>query len=133
MKKLLKIFAVLMLAVLTLTALVACAPNSDPAEAKAALKKNGYSVIELPTLGFGDVDVVISGTKVVEGTDGEDDKIEHITIYYYESDGAADLAWDDIKAKSDEEKEDNKSEDWVIKKSGNMIYYGTSAGVKAAR
>lgn len=57
--------------------------------------------------------------------------IQHVTIYYFESAEKAEAAWDAIKNKSESDKENDS--DWTIESSGAMIWYGTSAAIKAAR
>ena len=109
--------------------LVSCGgPNSDPDKALDSLKENEYAAAEdkilIPTalrlLGVDDIDTVISGTN----KDGE-----HVTIIYFEDSAAANDAWENVKEYFEEAKDDN----WTIKKSGAMIYFGTSAGIKAAK
>ncbi len=141
MKKFTKIFTLALVAVLALTVFVACGPNADPTKALAALKENGYTALSDDTLtpgllsiaGIKDVDCVVTGTLVVEGEGEEDDKVEHVTIVYFEDADAAKAAWEDMQEHAAEEDEDSKDSDWTIKLSGAMIYYGTSAAIKAAR
>ncbi len=133
MKKLTKILTLLLLVVLCLTMLVACAPNSDPDKAQASLKEAGYTVVrsdKLAALFLDDLDCLITGTKSVETEDGET-KIEHVSIYYFHNAEAAKKAWESIQDESEDEKDDES--DWVCKISGKMIYYGTKAAVSAAR
>ncbi len=136
MKKCAKIIALSLVAVLALAVLVACAPNSDPDKAVKALEKNGYTAAKdetiipaaLRLLGVKDIDCVISGTKT------EDDKTETVTVIYFGSADAAKDAWDEVQKYAEDKKDDDeKDSDWVCKQSGAMIYYGTKAGVKAAR
>ena len=134
MKKFAKVMAVMMVAVIALALLVSCAPNSDPDKALSALKENGYTAARdsliVPTaltlVGVKGIEVVISGTKVVDGT------TEHVTIIYFNNSSSANDAWDDVK-KYAEDNKDDKDSNWVFAKSGAMIYYGTSAAIKAAK
>lgn len=129
MKKSIKLIALALVAVMMCAVLVACAPAKDPADAKAALEENGYTALKIDGLGLlayvwagDDVDTVVTG---VNG-DGE-----NVTIIYYEDNEAANNAWEDIQEYAEGEKDEET--DWVCKKSGNMIYFGTSAAVKAAK
>jgi hypothetical protein len=139
MKKITKILAIALLAIMSLTVLAACAPNADPDKAKAALEKNEYKATKSTgmavdatelLLGIDDLECIITGTKTVENEDGET-KVEHVTIYYFEDAKAAKAAFAKLQGESDEEKEEET--DWVFKQSGAMVYYGTKAAVKAAR
>ena len=126
MKKFAKIMAVVLVAAMALAVLVACGPASDPDKAKAALEANGYTAVNLPTGGIAGVKAIVSGTKgLLSGN------AQTITIYYFNDADAANDAWEEIKQKSDSEGKDKS--DWVIAKSGTMIYYGTSQAVKDAR
>lgn len=134
-KSIVRILALSLVAVMMCVALVSCAPNSNPEKAADALKDNGYTVTTVENEGLGalamaaftaagieDLECVVSGTN----KDGE-----HVTIFYFEDSKAANAEWEDVKGYF----EDNEDEDsdWTIKKSGAMIYYGTSAGIKAAK
>ena len=139
MKKFAKIAALVMVAVMSLALLVACAPNGDPDKAAAALKKNEYTggkdstVIPaaLTLLGVKGVDCAVSGSKIVEDKDGNK-KGESVTIVYFVNADSANSAWDKVKGYA-EDKKDKDESDWTIEKSGKMIYWGTKAGIKAAR
>ncbi len=130
MKKALKIVAIMLVAVMSLAVLAACAPNSDPEKALAGLKEAGYSATKLPAFGIAGATSVVSGTKVEKDDEGNT-VIQHVTIYYFESAAKAEEAWDTIKSKSESDKENDS--DWTIESSGAMIWYGTSAAIKAAR
>lgn len=139
MKKITKILSVALLAVMCLTLLVACAPNSDPDKAAAALKENDYITVKTESnalkavtllLGIDGVECMVSGTGTSEDKDGNT-HAEHVTIWYFESSSAAKSAMNKLQSKSDEENKDNDN-DWVFKQFGSMIYYGTKNGVKAA-
>lgn len=135
-KSIIKVLALSLVAVMMCLALVSCgAPNSDPEKAAKALKDNDYTVTTVENSGLGaiamavftaagieDLECVVSGTNA----DGE-----HVTIFYFEDSKAANEEWEDVKAYFEDEEDDDS--DWTIKKSGAMIYYGTSAGIKAAK
>ncbi|MBQ7347139.1 MAG: hypothetical protein IJW55_04205 [Clostridia bacterium] len=134
MKKALRILALSIVLVTLVAAFASCGgPAKDPDDALAALKENDYAAAEdkvliplaLKALGVDDIDSVVSGTKTADG------KVEHITIVYFEDKDAANEAWETVEKYAEDNKEDDS--DWVVKKSGAMIYYGTSAGVKAAK
>ena len=136
MKKITKILAIALLAIMSLTVLAACAPNADPDKAVKSLEKNGYKAGKedgllsgILSLGLEGLDCIVSGSKSVEDKDGET-KIEHITIYYFEDSDAAKAAFEKLQSKSEDEKEDET--DWVFKQSGAMIYYGTKAAVSSS-
>lgn len=135
MKKILSSVLICVLLVGTMLALVSCGgPNADPAKALAALKENGYTAAEdkyvVPTalaiLGVKDIKTVISGTKKA------DDELETVTIIYFDDADAAKAAWEDVQDYADGEKDDEET-DWVVAQSGAMIYFGTKAGVAAAK
>ncbi len=138
MKKFAKVFAVALVCVLAVAMFVACAPNSDPEKAKAALEKNDYKALHddkvipaaLTLLGVKGVDSAVTGTKTVD--DGDSKKTESVTIVYFSSADAANDAWDEMQKYADDQNKD-KDSDWTVKKSGKMVYFGTSAAIKAAR
>ena len=135
MKKFVKVLALTLVLVMSVAMLASCgAPNKDPEKALEALKENEYTAakdstiipVALALVGVKDIDCVVSGTAKI------DDKLEHVTIIYFEDKDAAEAAWEKVQEYAEDKKSDEDT-DWVIKKSGAMIYYGTSAGVKAAK
>ena len=138
MKKFAKIAALALVVVMSLAMLVACAPNSNPDKAIEALKKNGYTAAKdanvipaaLTLVGVKGVDTIISGTK--SSGEGDDAKVDHVTVIYFASADQAKTAWDKVKSYAEKDK-DSKDSDWTITQSGKMIYYGTKAGIAAAR
>ncbi len=135
MKKTLRLIALALVLVMSVAMLASCgAPNKDPDDAVAALKDNGYTAgkdnVAIPTalriLGVDGVKTVITGSAVI------DDKFETVTVIYFESKDDANDAWEKVQEYANDKKDD-KAEDWVCKKSGAMIYYGTPAAVKAAK
>ncbi|MBQ7828909.1 MAG: hypothetical protein IJ345_01390 [Clostridia bacterium] len=130
-KSIVRILALSLVAVMMCVVLVSCGgPNADPDKALASLKDNEYSAAEdkllIPTalrlLGVDDIDTVITGTN----KDGE-----HVTVIYFEDKAAANDAWEDVQEYFEETSDEDSN--WTIKKSGAMIYWGTSAGIKAAK
>ena len=140
-KTITKVLALTLVAVMMCAILVSCdAPNADPEKALAALKDNGYTaekieneglgalaIAALSAAGISDVECVVSGTAKI------DDSVEHVTIIYFEDADAAKAEWEDVQKYIDSSKKDGEESEWVIEKSGNMIYYGTKNGVKAAK
>ena len=104
MKKFAKIAALALVVVMSLAMLVACAPNSNPDKALEALKKNGYTAAKdanvvpaaLTLVGVKGVDTVISGTK--SSGEGDDAKVDHVTVIYFASADQAKAAWDKVKS-----------------------------------
>ena len=127
MKKFAKITAVALIAIMALAVLVACGPASSPDKAEKALKSNDYVVTNVKGSGYTGLTAVVTGTKVSLSDP------QFIMIYYFESASAANDAWESIK--SDAEKNSNKKNDsdWVVAKSGKLIYFGTKQAVKDAR
>lgn len=126
MKKFAKIMALMLVVAMGVAMLVACAPASNPEKALSALKENGYSAA-LMVLGVKGVDCVVSGSNGTEGKEG------HVTIVYFTSKDAADSAWESVQKYAKSEDKESKDSDWEIKKSGKMIYWGDSNGIKSAR
>ena len=46
---------------------------------------------------------------------------------------SADSAWESVQKYAKSEDKESKDSDWEIKKSGKMIYWGDSNGIKSAR
>ena len=140
MKKFAKIMAVALVAVMALALLVSCGPASDPDKALAALKGNDYKaatkLTDAISLGLteaalgserGDLVAIVSGSK----TD-DNQKLQTVTILYFKDAASASKAWNKAQEYAEGEK-DKDASDWVVAKSGAMIYYGTSQAVKDAR
>ncbi len=135
MKKALRLVALSLVLVTLVAAFASCGgPAKDPDDALAALKENEYkagkseaiAVGALALFGIKDVDAVVSGSATI------DDKFETVTILYFKDKDAANEAWENAQKYADDEKDD-KAENWVCKKSGAMIYFGTPNAVKAAK
>ena len=141
MKTFAKILCLSLVAVMLCATLASCAPAAKAEDAVAALKDNGYTAekseyagaIGLAALGIKGVDSVVMGTKTEKVDDK--DKLQAIMIIYFTDADAAKTAEEKVQKYSDDEKKENKDEDsdWVFKRSGKMIYFGTKAAVKAAR
>ena len=134
MKTTMKLIALALVLTLSVLTLVSCfAPNANPDKAIAALKDADYKAVEddtvtpliLAGLGVKDVETVVTGTAVI------DDKIEHVTIIYFDDAEDAKAAWEKVKEYAEKEDKDEKDTDWTIAKSGKMIWYGTKAAIKA--
>ena len=134
MKKTIKFVAFAMVALMLMLTLVSCSakPNSDPEKALQALKDNGISMATNDTtiqpagyklMGVNAVKSVVSGA----GTTKDGDAAV-IYILYFESDSAANDAYDKVK----KDAESKKIDGLVIEISGSMIYFGNKAGIKAA-
>ena len=136
MKKILSTVLVCVLLLGCVFTLASCGtPNSDPAEAKAALDDAGYKAditddpIELAFYGAIGIKSVVSGYKAAE----DDDKIlDAVSIYYFKDDADMDKAYETIEKFFNEAKEEEEDLDLEIGKSGNMIWFGTSDAIKAA-
>lgn len=136
MKKFAKIAALALVVVMSLAMLVACAPNSNPDKAIEALKKNGYTAAKDTALSKAmqlagiEVNAIVSGTKT--SGEGDNAKLDHVTIVYFDNADAAKNAWDKVKSFAEKDK-DSKDSDWTMAQSGKIIYYGTKDGINAAR
>lgn len=136
MKKFSKVLALCLVTVFAALSLVACAPNSNPEKAEANLKDKGYKATRLTdaitltatelVLGCtrGDIVTIVSGTKIGE------DKTDTVTVIYFKDASVAKKCWDKANEKYGKSESDDE-DDWVIDRSGKMIYYGTKDGVKA--
>lgn len=137
MKKTIRFVAFAMVFFMLCLALASCGgPNADPIKALDALKENGVDwaikddialPITLKAFGVDGVDCVVSGTGKI------DEEYAHITIIYFEEAEDADAEWEDVSKYADKEKENINEADWVLKKSGKMIYFGTKNAIAAAK
>ena len=141
MKKTVRILTFTLVFVMLALTLASCGePKSKPADAVSALKKNDYTAVQdtliVPTalalLGV-KCDSVVTGSKTVEDKNG-DKKVESVTIVYFTDKDAATTAWEKVKSYAEDTNKDAKDnkDDFQIKQSGAMIYWGTKAGIKAA-
>ena len=126
MKKTLKIFVLMLIAILALTALVACGGDkypTNPDKAKEALEKDGYEVEEADAsdiaywaelLGVEVSDI----TAIFEGWEESTGKI--VVLFYFKDSAAADKAWNGEFVQ--EMVEDAKNEkDFNLEKKGSLI------------
>ena len=137
MKKFTRILCLALVAVMLCATLASCGgPASNPDDAVAALKENGYTAAKdnlivpaaLTLAGVKDIDTVISGTKV------EEDVFETITVIYFIDSDAAEAAFEKVEKYASEKKDDKAEEShWVVEQSGAMIYFGTKQAVKDAK
>lgn len=139
MKKLLKRILVIATAALMLVTLVSCGgPAADPEDAKAALEENGYTAVLLDGTAV-EIAAAALGVEDMEANLTAFKEDNAITIYYFENKDAAEAAWEKIEDEAEEakkeydEEKDEDDPDFVIKKSGAMIYFGTADAVKAAK
>ena len=139
MKKAIKLIALSLVLVMAVLALASCAaPNADPDKAEAALKDNDYKVQKYEgkistgfiSLAIGeDVDCAITAEKY----DDEKETMEFLCVLYFEEASDADDAWEKAQEYAEDQKDDDaKDSDWVVEKSGKMIWFGTKNAVKAA-
>lgn len=136
MKNSLRFLALAMVTVVLCLTLASCGgPNADPDKALSSLKDNGVKwagkdtvviPLALKAIGVDGIDCVVSGTGKI------DDEYAHITIIYFDEKDDANDAWDKVQDYADEKKDDDAT-DWVCKKSGKMIYYGTKNAISAAK
>ena len=137
MKKFTRILCLALVAVMLCATLASCGgPASNPDDAVAALKENGYTAAKdtlivpaaLKLAGVKDIDTVISGTKI------EEDVFETITVIYFTDSDAAEAAFEKVESYASEKKDDKAEEsNWVVEQSGAMIYFGTKQAVKDAK
>ena len=127
MKKTIKLIALALVLSLSVVMLASCLPpNSNPEKAIESLKENDYKAVEDDTvlplvfagLGIKDVDTVVTGTAVV------DEKVEHVTIVYFENADAAKAAWEDVKeyAEDKDKKEEKEKTAPLVKGSIDMWF-----------
>ena len=142
MKKFVRILSVVLVALMLLVTLTACAaPSKNAEKAIKSLEKSGYTVVHdtkvLPgifTFAGYDLTSVVTASKTVTDKNGEK-KIEFLSIYYFADKETAEKALEKVETYASEDKaEDNTAESrWVAPtRSGNIVYYGTKAAVKAA-
>ena len=142
MKRTLRLIALMLVVCMSMCILASCAPNADPDKALAALEKNGYIAAKDSTVVpiglnmafvIARVDATVKDCVVGSFDDEENDKVQSVTIVYFESKDDATAAFNAVKEYAEENKSEDEKTDFVFKQSGAMIYWGTSAGVKAAR
>lgn len=124
-KTIIKVVALALLAVMVCSLFVSCGgPASDPDKAEKALKDAGYLATNITTkLGYDGCTNIVSGAKISTG--------DFISIYYFDKKASADDAWEKIEENA--KKENEKESEFVCKKSGKVIYFGTKQAVKDAK
>ena len=133
MKKTFRLIALSLVLVVAMMALASCGkPNTDPAKAKAALEEAGYTATLIDSgltltgasaIYGGNVKAVLTGVKLADK--------EAVQVIYYEDADSAASAFETVKEFA--EKQNNDEETKIeIKKSGNMIWFGTKEAIKAA-
>ncbi len=141
MKTTCRVLALILVVAMMACTMISCAPAADPDAAVEALKKNDYTVLGDVASGVivvalnallkeeqVEIDELVSASK----TD-ENDKIQTVTIVYFKDAASADAAWDELKDYAEDDKEDAEASEWVVAKSGKMIYWGTKTAVADAR
>ncbi len=135
MKKSIKVLALAVVMLTVVAMLASCGgPAKDPSKALEALKKNDYTAerddtiipLGLALVGVEGIDCVVSGTKLTGDEKG------HVTIVYFDSADEAEAAFEKVEKYAKDNEDDDEESDWVIERKGAMIYYGNSAGIKAA-
>ncbi len=141
MKKLLRSLLAVMLISMMAVSLASCGISSDPKKTKEKLEAEGYSVM-LEQVNLGEA----LGDKTeayLVASNGE----ENVTITWYKNADDAKAAYEELeesykKAKKElKEMEDGELKDALKKKldnvaygrSGKIVWFGTKAGVKAAK
>ena len=129
MKKIISLALVCVMLVGAVFALSSCGKfDSTPEETAAALSEEGYEVSVNQAPADCKVYIYASYNNVNEKT------FEEIEIYYFESEGDAEAAFGAMSEKFDakiaEQDKDYKREYGI---SGDVIYYGTKAAIKAAK
>ena len=143
MKKIFRVMIAAMLMAVMAVSLCSCGIPSDPEKAKANLEKNGYAmdttlstvtVTGIFTAKYG-VDFFGNIDKVIFAVDKETGNDNVLIIYCKDAESAKKVNGDikELYGKIKEAaKENDENADVKSGKSGNVVYIGTSAGVKAA-
>ena len=98
-------------------------PNSDPEKAKESLKDEGYTVI--PSLA-----ALVPGIKNAYSARKGSDWIE---LYYLTEDADLDAVYEYVEGLYNDAKEKDEDIDLVIGKNSDVMWFGTSDAVKAAK
>ena len=128
MKRKATVFFCLTLCFLCLCSLCACAvPNSNPERAMASLEEAGYTVTEKRVSAL-----IHFGEGLSRAFEASRDW-EVIHVLYYESDSAADTAFETVRTLGDSYRPSGIGEDeWIVKRSGKCIYFGTKQAARDA-
>ena len=135
MKKMVKIIALAMVAVMLMLTLASCGakPSSDPAKAKEKLEKEGYEVMlvdnedALKLLGM---EGLVASLTASKGLLSEKDAQGVEILYFKDADSAKKVAETEEMKKAIEEA--NAEENGSAGRSGKIIWIGTKDAVKAA-
>ncbi len=131
MKRIISAVLVCILMVGCVFALASCGgPNSDPLKAKEALTEAGYTAVKFDADGnIGEIAIIaamkIAGISNIKNvvTGSKDGNVE-VTIIYFDTKDNAKAELEDVQ---------DYAGDKEVKQSGAMLYYGTEAGIKAAK
>ena len=118
----------LFLAILCLFSFSSCAvPNADPDRAISSLEEAGYTVTEKRVSAL-----IHFGEGLSRAFEASRDW-EVIHVLYYESDSAADTAFETVRTLGDSYRPSDIGEDeWIVKRSGKCIYFGTKQAARDA-
>ena len=137
MKTTLRFTALLAIIAIICATFVSCgAPDSDPSKAVKKLKENNVNwafvddyglPLSLKLFGVEGVDTTVTGTGKI------DDKYAHITIVYFHEAKDAKTAYEKVEKYSQKNKGEADDSEWIVKRSGKMVYFGTKEAIKAAK
>lgn len=143
MNKFSKTFAVMLVFVLAIAALVACGVSNNPKKAQQTLEDKGYTVETI--IGDNDLEAQdeldsmsdemhISAGELVallSAVKGDGDQTDDFLYIYYFKDGAtANRFWDANQTELDQLKEEYKDFDnFRLAKKGSLIYFGTQQAI----
>ena len=129
MKKIISTVLVCILLCGCMFALSACgAPDSDPKAAAAALEEEGYDVtLNENAVGY-------AATIVAVKNNVKEKEYDYVEIYYFDSEEAANKAWETLESAFAAEAEEFDGTDYEIDygKDGVVIYKGTPDAIDAA-
>lgn len=129
MKKIISTVLVCILLCGCIFALSACgAPDSDPKAAAAALEEEGYDVtLNENAVGY-------AATIVAVKNNVKEKEYDYVEIYYFDSEEAANKAWETLESAFAAEAEEFDGTDYEIDygKDGVVIYKGTPDAIDAA-
>ena len=108
--------------------LVGCSvPNADPDRAILSLEEAGYTVTEKRVAAL-----IHFGDGLSRAFEASRDR-EVIHVLYYESDTAADIAFETVRTLGDSYRPSDVDEgEWIVKRSGKCIYFGTKQAARDA-
>ena len=124
MKKLMTIIAVIALAAVLGTLLIACSTPSDPESAEEKMKKAGYVVETEEVTEEIAEEMKLDGAKKILYARKDADENDYLYAIFFESSSKA-------KAYYKEHKDEAQYKDLTIGQSGKWVYAGSEAAVKA--